>query len=122
MSVYLTAGLAAASAAAYLYMKFDPAESVLFPKCVFHGLTGLSCPGCGSQRAIHSLLNLDLAGALESNALLVVSLPFMALLVFAWLMRRRFPGLYAGLGRRAVIWTVFAVIMLWWILRNVFGI
>lgn len=122
IALYVFAGLAAASAVAYLYMKFDPAESVMFPRCIFHELTGLSCPGCGSQRAIHALLNLDLRGALGSNALLVLSLPFMALLVFAWLMRRRFPALYDRLGRRAVIWTVFAVIMFWWILRNVFVI
>lgn len=122
IALSVVAGLAAASAVAYLYMKFDPAESVMFPRCIFHEMTGLSCPGCGSQRAIHALLNLDLGGALGSNAFLVLSLPFMALLVFAWLMRRRIPGFYARLGSRVVIWSVFAVIILWWITRNIFGI
>lgn len=122
IALYVIGGLTAASAAAYIYMKFDPAESAMFPRCIFHELTGLSCPGCGSQRAIHALLNLDLRGALGSNALLVASLPFMALLVFAWLVRRRIPGLYARLGSAAAVWTVFAVIILWWIMRNIFGI
>lgn len=114
--------LAAVSAAVFIYMKFDPAESVLFPKCIFHELTGLDCPGCGSQRAIHALLNFDLKGAVESNALMVISIPFVILLAFAWLMRSRLPGLYRWLGSAPVIWAVFAAIMLWWVIRNVFGI
>lgn len=112
----------AALAAVYLYMKFDPAESVFFPRCIFHELTGLSCPGCGSQRAIHALLNLDLKGAFAGNALMVISIPFILLAVFAWLMRSRMQGLYRWIGSSPVVWTVFAVIMLWWVLRNVFGI
>ena len=114
--------LAVASAFVFVYMKFDPAESVLFPRCIFHELTGLDCPGCGSQRAIHALLNFDVAAAFESNALMVISIPFLALLVFAWLMRSRMPRLYKRLGSAPVIWTVFGIIMLWWVLRNVFGI
>lgn len=116
------AGLSAVYAALYLYMRFDPAESAFFPRCIFHELTGLACPGCGSQRAVHAMLNFDLAAALESNALFVISIPFIALLVFAWFMRGRLPGLYRRLGSAAVVWTVFSVIVLWWVLRNVFGI
>lgn len=114
--------LAATSAAVFIYMRFDPEESVLFPRCIFHELTGLDCPGCGSQRAIHALLNFDLKAAFESNALMVISIPFLALLVFAWLMRSRMPRLYKRLGSAPVIWTVFGIIVLWWVLRNVFGI
>ncbi|MDE7397749.1 MAG: DUF2752 domain-containing protein, partial [Muribaculum sp.] len=38
-----------------IYAVFDPTLP-WFPKCLFRQLTGLECPGCGSQRAIHALL------------------------------------------------------------------
>ena len=52
-----------------IYYWFDPSEIELFPKCPFYMLTGLKCPGCGSQRAIHSLLHLDFIGAIRYNLL-----------------------------------------------------
>ena len=52
----------------YIYQTYNPA-SVYFPKCPFHYFTGFYCPGCGSQRAVHALLNLKLAKAFSYNAL-----------------------------------------------------
>ena len=49
----------------------DTTSGVPFPKCLFFSLTGLQCPGCGSQRALHSLLHLDLVAALRYNAYMV---------------------------------------------------
>lgn len=105
-----------------LYEKYDPADFVLFPKCIFHSITGLQCPGCGSQRAMHALLNLEIGEAVRYNALFVAALPFLAVLVTARAMRRRWPAFYAQTTGAPVIWTVFAVIVLWWILRNILGI
>lgn len=61
------------------------------PPCPFLALTGLFCPGCGSTRCLHALVNFDLTGALAMNPLLVVSLPPLALLVLhgAGLLPRR---------------------------------
>ena len=95
-----------------LYEKYDPADFVLFPKCIFHSITGLQCPGCGSQRAMHALLNLEIGEAVRYNALFVAALPFLAVLA----------AFYAKTTGAPVIWTVFAVIVLWWILRNILGI
>ena len=39
--------------------------------------TDIKCPGCGSQRAIHSLLNLDIKSAFGYNPLLVCTLPYI---------------------------------------------
>ncbi|HTA66586.1 MAG TPA: DUF2752 domain-containing protein [Xanthomonadaceae bacterium] len=55
------------------------AHSVL-PPCPFHALTGLYCPGCGSTRALYSLLHGDLPQALAMNPLLVIALPWVALM------------------------------------------
>ena len=38
----------------YLY---NPADVNLFPVCFFKYVTGLQCPGCGMQRAIHQLMH-----------------------------------------------------------------
>lgn len=106
-------------AAVWIY-RVDPEGSVYSPKCVFYMLTGLKCPGCGSQRAIHALLHLRIGEAFRYNALLVLSIPFLLLLCFSWATRRRFPVMHARLNGQAVIWTVLAVIITWWIIRNIF--
>ena len=51
-----------------LYYFWDP-EGGLFPACPFHSLTGLYCTGCGSQRALHDLVHLDLPGSFSHNLL-----------------------------------------------------
>ena len=95
-----------AIAAVALYTAIDPESSVFFPKCPFHMLTGLECPGCGSQRAIHSLLNGDIAAAIHYNLLIVLSIPYLLLLAIGFL--------YHG---KAIL-TVIAIILLFWIFRN----
>src|SRR5436305_11417047 len=66
-----------AVAGSLLYFFYDPAVSNLFPKCIFHSLTHLDCPGCGSQRAIHSILNGDVIAAADYNLLIVLFLPIL---------------------------------------------
>ena len=63
-----------AIAGSLLYFLFDPSLSNLFPKCIFHSLTNLDCPGCGSQRAIHALLNGRVIQAADFNLLAVLAL------------------------------------------------
>lgn len=40
----------------------DPEYSAFIPKCPFRWFTGFDCPACGSQRAIHQLLHLNIKG------------------------------------------------------------
>lgn len=104
-----------------VYTLFDPMQSALFPRCPFYMLTGLKCPGCGSQRVIHSLLNGDLASAWHYNAFMVLSLPVVALYSYSEIMRVRRPALYDRLNSQVAIWSVFAAVVLWWVARNIFG-
>lgn len=105
--------------AAILLFSIDPETSVYYPKCLFYMTTGLKCPGCGSQRAIHELLHLHIGSAFRYNALAIVAIPFLGFLSAAWLMRGKHPGLYEKITAKPVILTVLAVIALWWIIRNV---
>ncbi len=59
---------------------FPPGQSGFYPLCLFHSLTGLSCPGCGATRALHFLLHGEWAVAFRCNALLVIALPWLAFL------------------------------------------
>jgi hypothetical protein len=56
---------------------YNPATSKLFPPCPFHYLTGWYCPGCGSLRAIHQLLQGNVRAAWALNPLSVLLFPFL---------------------------------------------
>lgn len=62
-----------------LYQRYNPMEAAFFPACPFKSITGLECPGCGSQRAIHHLLNLEIGKAFQYNALLILAIPYILL-------------------------------------------
>lgn len=65
-------------ALAAVYAVLDPARYP-FPRCPFYVLTGLYCPGCGSQRAFHALLHGHVAQAAGLNLLAVACTPVLAL-------------------------------------------
>lgn len=119
--VTLAAVVLAAAAGAYVYFNYNPSSSSMFPKCIVLVLTGYKCPGCGTQRAIHALLHGNVAAAWHYNAMMVTALPVMALYGTAQLLRRRCPRFYWAINHEAVLWTIFTLIVLWWVLRNVFG-
>lgn len=60
---------------------YNPSRHDFYPRCGFHALTGLDCPGCGGLRATHALLRGDFAAAWRLNALFVAVAP-LALLAF----------------------------------------
>jgi hypothetical protein len=104
-----------------VYGRFDPGDSYLFPKCPFKVSTGYSCPGCGSQRAIHEILNLRIGNAIKANALLVVSIPYLLILSAAQLFRyknRHIMYLYYAVYSAKAIWGVCILVVLWWVIRN----
>lgn len=104
-----------------IYFLFDPSGSVWFPKCPFLMLTGLKCPGCGSQRTIHALLHMDFPEAFHYNALLVCSIPIIIILLIAETLRKSKPSFYVKVHRPLYIYIYLAAVILWWIFRNVFG-
>ncbi len=57
-----------------LYYFYNPGLETYFPKCPFYSVTGLYCPGCGSQRALHQLLHFNILETLNYNALYVIGL------------------------------------------------
>lgn len=100
-----------------IYGTFDPEKFRIYPKCPFYMLTGLKCPGCGSQRAIHNLLNLNIQKAFEYNALLVCTIPIIPIFIVAQIYRRRFPRFYNTLFGAPFITGILLIIISWWIIR-----
>lgn len=96
----------------------------LSPGCLFHRITGLSCPGCGGTRAMQALLRGDWATAWGLNMFLWVSLLLLAeeyvrLALRQWWKRDTISraGWYGAMLRLYAI-----AVVLWFILRNVFGV
>lgn len=106
--------------AIYIFGRFDPATTP-FPKCPFFWATGLKCPGCGTQRAIHQLLHGDIGAAFQYNAAMVLSIPLLVFLFSASLLQDKFPRYYRTSHNPVFSWILMACILLWWVLRNVFG-
>jgi Protein of unknown function (DUF2752) len=77
---FLVAGL---GACAYIRL-VDPNHSGAYPQCPTKMLTGLDCPLCGATRAVHSLIDGNLVGAMDHNLLFVLSLPLLAYAFVAW--------------------------------------
>lgn len=106
---------------AYLYYRYDPMEHVWFPKCPFKAVTGLDCPGCGSQRAIHALLHGHFSEAMRHNALI---LPFIPYLLAGFIFRFvKQPGVLLLRWRKILygewaIKIISVVILLHFVVRN----
>ena len=60
---------------AVLLFRFPPEQYSFYPQCPIHHYLGILCPGCGTTRALASLLHGNLGEALRLNALTVLLLP-----------------------------------------------
>lgn len=91
--------------------------------CLFHRLTGLQCPGCGSTRAVLALLRLDISAAVSYNLMF----PLTALyLIFVYL---RCAAACLKTGRfsyrspaPAIDCMFLGLLLLWWVIRNILHI
>ena len=107
-------------AALYLFFIFDPETHPFFPQCPFLLATGLECPGCGSQRALHQLLHLNIRGALKQNGFMVVALPYIFMGIYLQYLggKRRFPRLEKFFFGRWSALVVLLLVIAFWIGRN----
>jgi len=120
---YILGGLLVLSVLlAIIYFRFDPALYP-FPRCPFNLLTGLYCPGCGSQRAIHALLHGQLQRAANFNLLAVVCTPILLIGLFNKI-RTLLTGTVhftSWLYRPWLTWSIMVATFSFAILRNVPG-
>ncbi len=92
-TILLAAAVFFCAIVALVFFVFDPTKVALFPPCMFHKFTGLDCPGCGAQRALHELLHGNLIAALRLNTMFILSLPLVAWFgpLWSWRAWHRLP-------------------------------
>ncbi|NLB26296.1 MAG: DUF2752 domain-containing protein [Bacteroidales bacterium] len=95
---------------------FNPASSGIFPPCPFHTITGLYCPGCGSLRALHNLLHLNLPGVTANNILVI---PVIILIFYHIIWSIFKPARTNILYHKYTPLLIFFIIIIFWILRNI---
>jgi hypothetical protein len=91
------------------------------PRCAFHEVTGLHCPGCGNTRAAHALLHGDVGEALRQNAYTIIALPFLTVAAWRTWLAWVSPGrVKPSRFRWRQSYTLVAVwgMMAFWVLRN----
>lgn len=98
----------------------DPSTSIFSYKCPFKLLTGLDCPGCGGQRAVHAFFHGDFIGGLRYNPFLIVALSYLA---FALIVNYIQHPWAEKLGRKVLSFRVGLIYIFllgaWWVLRNI---
>ena len=82
--------------------------------------TGLECPGCGSQRAIHDLLHLRIGNAFAQNALVPIVIPYIFLGIYLDLFggKEKYPRLERIFFGKLAGYIVVLVFISYWIIRN----
>ena len=102
-----------------IYLYVNPGTSYLMPKCVFKMITGLDCPSCGGQRALHALLNGQIYESVMFNPFLFVVAPYLLAVLYASLFKNRLAMAVKRITHHHItIMTYLAGYVLWWIIRN----
>ena len=109
------------AAAALLYLYFTGEGEGAGIPCMFHQITGFYCSGCGSSRALRSILHLDFYQALRYNAIFTLCVPLFAVYFGALgISYIRFgKDKISGKISMFTVWIIIAAAILYGILRNI---
>jgi len=118
LQLILIPGLLIIGAVVFYFL--DPSRLVLFPKCPFYAFTGYYCPGCGSQRAIHSFLHFRWSEVVNHNLLVFPAALFIIYQVSRSALNNIFGfPLPDFLYRKYTPWIISGIILIFWALRNI---
>lgn len=113
-SVFLASGLI------FIYYKINPSGQDWMPKCPFHTITGLHCPGCGSQRALHDFLHGNIIEGFKHNFLIGLGILVFFYKIFLLIRAKFYPEKSSNLlYSPKTPWIIFILIIGFWILRNI---
>ena len=119
LAALVAVGSAGIIAGTFILYRFNPVTAGFYPKCVFHSLTGLDCPGCGATRALYQLVHGHVAAAFRLNPMLMFYAPVLTFgageTARAWVTGEEPKALTT---RPWLAWAITASIIGWWIVRN----
>jgi hypothetical protein len=107
----------AAGAVLLLYFFVEPKDGNL-PKCLFHQVTGLYCPGCGVQRSFHALLHGHLLQAMDHNLLFILLLPMIIFFISNFLWNKKYSST-SFIYKPVFSTTIVFIVVSFWVLRNI---
>ena len=120
-SLAIVLALGALSGAALV--PFAPLLAPFVPGCVFHAVTGIPCPACGSTRAVIALAHGDIGRALALNPLattaIVVGGAACVLAPFWVALRGPVPIVAPSLRLRVLLVVAIAANWAWLVLTGV---
>ncbi len=105
---------------AFLFFYVNPNNVNFFPKCPLYVTTGIYCPGCGSQRATHQLLHLNILGVLQQNILYffgVLLIGYNLIVISLNLFFKKHIYNYIYHPKTPII--ILIIVIVFWILRNI---
>lgn len=114
-------GVVAVGGAATLALHVrDPHAAGAWGYCPTYLLFGTYCPACGCLRAVNDLTNGDVRAAVHSNALFVGLLPFLIVVLGAWVVQswRGAQPLLTPRQQQRAVWTLSAIAIVFALVRN----
>lgn len=111
--------------ALYFLIVVKPDDQSYFPRCQFHSITGLHCPGCGLTRSLHSALNGNIEQAITYNILAPIFFPIVLISMlrslWSWCWNRKLPAATKPrpLWMRYIPIALAALLIVFGILRNI---
>ncbi len=95
----------------------------MMPRCPFKWLTGWDCPGCGSQRAFGALLAGNPVEAWSYNFFLPFVVAYLLLILVLPLSENATARkAHSRLTSATAIWILLALVLSWWVIRNIIKI
>lgn len=102
-----------------VYYNFNPGDSSWKLHCPSKFITGIDCPACGAQRALHACLHGDIGSAWHYNPFLFIGFPY--LLLALWGNLTFLPG-YCRACRiahsKVMAYGYIIFFFAWWVIRN----
>ncbi|WP_431136628.1 DUF2752 domain-containing protein [Psychroserpens mesophilus] len=103
-----------------LYFFWNPSQYDFFPKCPFYSVTGIYCAGCGSQRAIHQIINGHILTGIRHNYLLVLVFGVLSYKTLLFVLKKvhhksYFDVLHIPIATKIIL----VLVLLFWTLRNI---